>query len=367
MTDGRATLRRRASLLRWLGPTAPPTVVPPGIERREVTVRGRGGDVFPAWVYTFPGHAYGSVLVAPGLHFAGPRDPRFDRFCRILARSGLVVLAPFLPSYTALEVKPTAVRELEAAFDALLELPGRPSGPPGLFSISFGSMPALRLAGARGGELGSAVVFGGFASFRRTLRFALAGEPERERKNDPLNAPVVMLNLLPHVSPTVAPRDRELLVAAWLRYCAQTWGKEETKREEVYVPAAERVAAELPEPLRELFLVSCRARPGVEAVAEAALARSGDAFDWIDPLPHLGEVACPVILVHGREDDVIPFEESEALAEGLRARGATVTLHLTGMYGHTKKKSLGELAREAREGVREVGALLGILDALARL
>lgn len=357
------TLRRRASLLRWLGPTAAPTQVPPDVDRREITVRG--ATDFPAWVYRRGGQAHGSVLVSPGLHFAGPADPRFDRFCRILARSGLVVLAPFLPSYTALEVRTSAVTEVEAAFEALLSLPGRPPGPPGLFSISFGSMPALRLAGARGRELSRLVVFGGFSSFRRTLRFALAGDENHQ--NDPLNAPVVMLNLLPHVIPAVAPRDRELLTAAWHRYCRATWGREEAKRAEVYVAAAERVASELPEPLRELFLVSCRARPGVETIAEAALARSGDYFEWVDPLPHVSHVGCSAVLVHGRDDDVIPFEESIALRDGLRAIGADVSLHLTGMYGHTNSKSLLEMASAARQNAAEVSSLLGILDALARL
>lgn len=363
MSDARVTLRRRASLLRWLGPTAGPSDAPPGIDRREITVRG--ASHFPAWVYRCPGRAHGSVLVAPGLHFAGPSDPRFDRFCRILSRSGLVVLAPFLPSYTAFEVRPSAVTELEESFDALLSLPGRPQTAPGLFSISFGSMPALRLAGRRGREISRTVVFGGFESFRRTLRFALAGD--RDRLNDPLNSPVVMLNLLPHLSPPLAPQAREQVVAAFHRYCRATWGKQESKRPEVYGKAAEAIAAELPEALRELFLVSCRARPGVEPLAEAALARSGDAFGWVDPLPHLARVVCPVVLVHGREDDVIPFEESEALARGLSDRGVDVALHLTGIYGHTTSKSPLELLRGAREGAREAASLFGILDALARL
>ena len=84
-------------------------------------------------------------------------------------------------------------------------------------------------------------------------------------------------------------------------------------------------------------------------------------------MPHIERVACPTVLVHGRDDDVIPFEESQALARGLSARHADVTLHLTGMYGHTHTKSLGELVRGAGEGAREVGSLLGILDAIARL
>ena len=60
--------------------------------------------------------------------------------------AGFLVFAPFLPTYLALRVEDSVIEEVERAFEAVLNLPGRPPGAPGVFSISFGSMPALRLA-----------------------------------------------------------------------------------------------------------------------------------------------------------------------------------------------------------------------------
>lgn len=363
-------MRRHLSVLRWLGPSSDPSIAPPSIVRQELLFRGPAGPM-RAWVYRREGERpRGSVLVSPGLHYAGPADVRFDRFCRVLARSGALVMAPFLPTYLALDVTPSIVSELEHALDALLGHPDRPSRPPSLFSISFGSMPALRVASARAAELSALVVFGGFHSFERTLRFALLGDRalggDGVRKHDPLNAPVVVQNLLPHFAPRPAPGDEAQVRAAFRRYCERTWGRPEMKVERAFVKHAHAVAADLPPALRPLFLAATRVEEGIEPLALEALARGLPQLRWIDPVPHLTRLP-PTTLVHGRDDDVIPFEESEALHASLRARGLPARLHLTGMYGHTGKASLGDLAHRARGLPQEIGSLLSIVDALARL
>lgn len=355
------SLVRGARLLRWLGPWTDATLVPDRVVRREVEVRG-GARPFRAWVWRRDDRPpSGSLLLIPGLHFLGPADPRFDRFGRVLARSGLMVLAPFLPDFGRLVVGRDLAPDTERALDALLAQPDRPRGLPGVFSISFGSMPALRLAASRGDAIARLIVFGGFADFRRTIRFALAGDGSRA--NDPLNAPVVFINLVPHMD--VAPGDREVLCAAWRRQCERTWGKEENKRPEVFQAVARELASGLPAHVRELFLIGSRAAPGTEEIALAALARARDAFDWVDPRPHLGGIRCDVDLVHGRDDDVIPHEESAALLEAMpphvRARR-----HLTGLYGHTRVATPAALLREARAAGGEIASLVGILGAIAR-
>jgi pimeloyl-ACP methyl ester carboxylesterase len=299
----------------------------------------------------------------PGLHYAGPADPRFDRFSRVLAHAGYLVMAPFLPDYGEMMVRPSVVSDAEAAFDTLLADRERPSTKPGIFSISFGSMPALRLAARRSAELSRLVVFGGFSSFRSSLQFALVGQGER--KNDPLNAPVVILNLLPFVE-GVADGDRETLGSLLRDYCRASWGKEESKVPAMHRAIAERIAGQAPEHLRSLFLVATRAQPGVEEVADRALERAGDHFAWVDPRVHLDTVHCPVTLVHGREDDVIPFEESLALKASLAKTRAE--LLLTGLYGHTTGgEGLMRGLDRLGESAREVETMTRMLTAMARL
>src|SRR6185369_2078976 len=132
-----------AALLRWLGPWAG-DATPPGVTRTTRAPRG----LEKAYLYAPRGRApAGAYLVAPGLHFLGPDDPRLDRFCRALAASGLLVLAPFLPDFLRLELSPRTEDHLTAAFDALeREAAVHRIGRPAVFTISFGSMPGLALA-----------------------------------------------------------------------------------------------------------------------------------------------------------------------------------------------------------------------------
>ena len=76
------------TLARWLGPWADATRAP-AVITRDTEVAG-----LRVRIYGDGGTPY---LIAPGLHYAGPDDPRMDRFCRILAAAGHHVAAPFVP------------------------------------------------------------------------------------------------------------------------------------------------------------------------------------------------------------------------------------------------------------------------------
>lgn len=371
-----ASVRRLAG---WLGPWASATAIPTDVvcEEEVAPARRPGGADVEVLVFrprTRP--IEGAVLLVPGLHYEGPRDPRLDRFARILAHAGYLVYAPRLPSYLRLLVVPSVLDEVESALDALLAHPRRPRGrAPGMMSISFGSMPALRLAARRGGDLANVLIFGGFADFRRTLRFALRGEDGRD--NDPLNAPAVAINLLPFLGApqlgvteegateegVTAEEARALLHEAMLAYCRRTWGRPAMKRDRAYAPVAREVAETLPAALRPFFLQACRVEPGIEPILEDALSRAGAHFDWIDPRPSFGAIRRPVTLVHGVTDDVIPFEESRVLRDAL-APHTEVSLLLTGLYGHTHVDGVGHGPRELAE---ELVSMVKILRAMASL
>ena len=150
---------------------------------------------------------------------AGAGDYRFNA---ILAHSGQLVLCPFLPEFRRARVGATLVPDALAAFDALAAMPDAPHPRPGVFSISFGSYPALHVAAKR--DVGALTVFGGYATFDESVRFCLEGDADHP--HDPLNRPVVFINLLAFLPG--APPNRELLADAWLHYIRRTWGKSVT-------------------------------------------------------------------------------------------------------------------------------------------
>jgi len=386
--------RALAALVAWLGPWAPARA-PRGVTRatwllREGAPRGRrarqsgawrsagGGRLEPtrleAYVYEPEAAARGSArrepeqlvigtfVVAPGLHFDGPADPRFDRFCRVLARAGFRVVAPFLPSYLELLVTPEAPEDLEVCALATAQRWLGPGERLTLFSISFGSWPALEVA-ARQPELVDAVItFGGYADFHATVQFCadgvvhLPGGERALRPFDPLNPPALFVNLLPWLD---APAEaHEPLAEAWRELAYRTWGRMELKAPGRLAPFVESVAEGLPEEQRALFRVGCGASPGTATLVAEALARAGAAFDFASPREALRRLSCPVVVCHGRDDDVIPWTEAEALHAALAGRPSR--LFVTGLYDHT-----GSALPSPRAAVSEAATLLGLARVLA--
>jgi pimeloyl-ACP methyl ester carboxylesterase len=333
--------------------------VPGGVTRSEAELdRERG---VRAYVYDAGGEA-GVYLVAPGLHYAGPDDPRLDRFCRVLARVGFVVVAPFLPDFLALRVAPTATRDLTLALEHAIaiadarRLPG-----PAVFSVSFGSRPAIEICATElGARVTSLVLFGGFCDFEATVRFAVTGRAEHEGAIlavpfDPLNAPVVHLNLLPFLEEATEPAA---LTSALREMVVRTWGRPEMKVGEARASCARAIAEGLLEDDRPLFLTACGLEGDAEALLERGLAAAKGAFAWADPRPHLAGLRPPVVIVHGRDDDVIPFTEASKLAAALPP-GHPRAVILTGLYAHT-----GTTVPGPRTALREAAALIRVVRVL---
>ena len=307
-----------------------------------------------------------TFVIAPRLHYAGPDDPRLDRFCRVLASAGHLVIAPFVPGYLRLIPGRDAIADFGRVLD---EAPrwelrsGRTStrdvGKPVVFSISFGSLLALATAAVRGDDIARLVIFGGYADFHATMKFCLSGVTGSGRAcvRDPLNQPVVMMNLLPHLAERDA--DRAELAEGWRRYVERTWGRPELKEPALGSPRSQRSWPRAsPEHLRELFLIGIGARapapkgarlPRARQVRRSRQARSADLTSR--------SIRGRVDLVHGADDDVIPFEQTHALAAGLTH--ADVRTHITGLYGHTgsvpsdaARRSLREMATDASHPAR---------------
>lgn len=357
-------VRAALTLGRWLGPWAG-TRVPAGPSRTRAQLEGALGKG-SAYVYRPRGRARGAYLIAHGLHFAGPDDPRLDRFCRVLAQAGFVVVAPFLRDFLTLVIAERAWLDLASALDHTLQIVRAESlRPPTLLSISFGSLPAIRLAASdRGAPIGRLCLFGGFCDFAATVRYAITGRAARggERllvSHDPLNAPVVHLNLLPFYPRGV---DRERLARAWREMVVRTWGRPELKAGRAREPHALAIATEhrLDAELRHAFLVGCGLEPGGEDRLEQAFRAAGDAYAWADPRPHLARIKAPVAIIHGRDDDVIPFFEADKLRASLPP-GHPHELYLTGLYGHT-----GSALPRPGRALAEGATLVRVLRLLAR-
>ena len=339
------------SLLRWLGPWNDGRT-PRGV-RRETTDLGDGQRTFRYTPTTRPRGAY---VVVPGMHPDGPADPRLDRFCRLLAASGFLVDAPLLRHHLRLRLSPETPADLVRALTAFapaVDALGLP--PPALFSISFGSLPAIIAAAEHPSLVSGLALFGGFADFDAAIRYAVTGS-DGQATPDPLNRPALFLNFLPHLD---LGNDLGRVEWGWLTMVRRTWGRPELKLEGARDGIAHELAAHVPARHRELFLIGCGLAPGGEALLDRVLPLVATAH--ADPRPHLGRLTRPVLIAHGRDDDVIPVRQADELARALPA-GLPRRVCVTGLYGHTgsARPTPGAIAGELR-------TMLSLVRALDRL
>jgi pimeloyl-ACP methyl ester carboxylesterase len=337
------------------------------VERRELVCPASGAQgALRLCVYAPAAQVpEGTLLVAHGLHPAGPDDPRLDRFLRILAHAGFLVVAPALPDYLRLRCDTRVALDFAQAFDALRALPECPASLPGVLSISFGSYPALRLLAdsVRGQQLSGGVVFGGYGDPVRTLRYTLGERGADMPPPDPLSMPAVAINLVDELE--LAAPVTEPVVAAWLELARRTWGKPELKQPVAHAPIAHTLARNLTADQRTLFLRGCGLTTDAHGYWLAVLARSRR-LPGIDARPELHALRRPLYLMHGRDDDVIPSSELDTLAAAcppsfLGAR------FLTGLYSHTGSSSPAAQLRALPALAREAITLLRMLRALTHV
>ena len=363
--------RAKLQLIRWLQPGKSDSLRPEGVRKRSIRIQsddpGGSNNPFEAWVYSpRQGDPLGAYLIAPGLHFLGPRDPRLDRFLTVLASAGLVVLCPFLPSHISLRVRPTGPVDFKACFRAIRGLPEIPADmKPAVFTVSFGSILGLSLAadGTARDHLNGLIIFGGFANWLDAVRFSITGRDGGRvvSAQDPLNRPAVFLNYIDHLPR--APDDRDALDSAWRRYVMATWGRERFKHGGRWKAEVRRFGASLTDGDRAVFEVGCGLRPGGLELFEAAAARADWDMSFLDPLPLAPHIRCPVTLFHGADDDVIPASHMARLAEALSPH-TSVRAHLTGLYGHTGTQGLLAGLRQGPAMAREVATMLCMVQAL---
>ena len=192
------------------------------------------------------------------------------------------------------------------------------------------------------------------ADFRETMRFCLTGEVDGGRSATARSAEPAGRADEPAAPRSTCARS-PALIAGWRRYVERTWGRPEMKaraRVRRDRRASSRPASRSP-------FASCSSSASAPARAPRARLSRARAFDAraLDPSPYLPRVRGRVDLVHGADDDVIPFEQVARARQALDRADARV--HITGLYGHTgaSKPGMTTMATELSTMVRMLFAL----------
>ncbi len=300
-----------------------------------------------------------ALVAVPGVVPLANRDPRFTALAVTLARAGFAVLAPEMPGFRALRVRPHDAQEVADAFRHVAsraEL--APSGRAGLFAFSYAVGPAV--LAALDDDIGERVRFiaalGGYHDLSRAIRFFTTGWYEHEGAWH-----------------TLAPDDSGRMVLAFssLDYLGEP-GDEAVFAAMVALrlrqPAADltALAAGLSESGRAVYALATNTDPHRFAALFERLPPAMRAdLRALDLAAHdLAGLRARLWLVHGRNDNLIPWPESLALATAAPAGQARVFL-IDRVVGHVDFTVSSTLSRRFwTEDLPDLWRLWRVIDLL---
>ncbi len=250
-----------------------------------------------------------ALVAVPGAVPLGKDDPRLVAFATTLARAGFAVLAPEISGFRELRIRPADAQEIADAFAWISRRPElAPDGRAGMFAFSYSVGPAV-LAALQDDireQVRFVVGLGGYYDLPRAMLFFTTGWFEHEGRWQ-----------------TITPDDTGRMVLAYssLDYLAAAPDRAVFDR---------MVALRMRDPQADLAPLAARLSPGAQAVYALAVntdpARFAELFarlpramrediDRLDLARHdLAPLQARLILVHGRNDNLIPWTESLALA-----------------------------------------------------
>lgn len=289
--------------------------------RAEDVAMAISAGAVPARLYIPKGVAHPpGIVVVHGIHHLGIEDPRFVNFARALAGGGFAVLTPVVSALADYHVDAESIPTIGESAAWLEQRLG--TGPVSVITLSFsGGLALLAACDARYAPHWRAlVVFGGYDDLARVSRFLATNEevlPDGRKveftAHDYGASVFVYAHLAQFFSSADIPAAHEAL-RQWL------WERPEEAK-----PWLDKLSPD------GRAVVDCLMARRVQDLRPKVLETiHADEADLAALSPHgrLANLHVPVFIVHGSEDNVIPYPESLWLAKDVPAaelRGFLIT------------------------------------------
>ena len=322
----------------------------PVVERlRYATSQGEvEGDLYrPPGAGPHPG-----MVVCLGVVPFGVEHPQVPRLGEALARSGFAALLYWSPAMRDFRLDPQDIDDIASAYDALLAQPYVDDARSGLLGTCVGGAFALMAASSERirDRVGFILAYAPYASMWTLLRDIASASRRRDGRTEAWPVDPLTRKVYVHSVTTMLEPDE----AASLR-----------------VACAERVVEPDVHGLSEAggVLLPLLGAPDRDQ-AEVALQQLPEALrarlTALSPVTYLGAVRAPlIVLLHDRDDPVIPVSEARGLRDAfvgsgrLRYTEFSVFQHLDPTRGHPSPPAL------ARELVRFACAIFPVFCAAA--
>lgn len=274
-----------------------------------------GGGLNPADLYLPAEEPRAGLLLVPGVARGGKDDPRLINFAHTLARLGFAVLVPHLESLKDLSVRPWHAQIVAESFLALHANPQwAPEGRAGIGGLSFAMGPGVLAAVTPGIAEYVRFVFciGGYFDLWAQARFVTTGMYReylgqgaygswQHMPPDHYGRWVLAASLAPHIQ---EPASR-----------AAVQGMIDRRQPDAEAPIDDLQAqVQDPDAQALLNLIHNTDAARFDALVEALpKAMANDLHELNVARRDLSTLRARLILVHGYEDNLIPYVQSQAL------------------------------------------------------
>jgi len=266
------------------------------------------------------------IVLSHGVAARGRRDPRLVNFADALARAGYVALVPEFTNMKEFRVRPSDIDEILASFEYLWRSPHVRGGRIGLFGFSYaGGLAALCAADPQiSDRLRFCFLLGAHCDLTSVVRYATTGmfrvdgewvylEPRATGKWAFLRNSIDLIE---------DEGDRELLALI----AQKKFDDEKSDVSELVLGLGDEG--------RGAYDLMVNADPELTSALISAMSeRVRDYFAELSPNGQLENVRAHMILVHGRDDHLIPYTETLALAEQVPPE-ASVNLQVIESFVH---------------------------------
>lgn len=263
-----------------------------------------------------------AIIFIPGLTELGIEHPRFKNLAKGLASLGYLVLTPDITSFKRFRLDPKAIEEIRLWYDYLK----RDSAPRalrvGIAGTSVAGTLALMVAAhpAIRDEIAFVVSVGGYSDLLRLNQYWFSETAVQEKHG---RYPVyyygrwiIMLSALEALE---LSRDRERM--------------EQALRQLIITGTPPKQPPELSPEANRWYRAAVATRWEDKELLEIVQSQVASHVQDFSPEEELEQVRCPVFLVHGSHDELIPSSETVQLQKQLTA--AEVHVLITPLLTHT--------------------------------
>jgi pimeloyl-ACP methyl ester carboxylesterase len=270
----------------------------------------------------------GLIISLTGFSMHGYQDKRIALVNNTFAKLGYRVITPKINTIDDLLIHPSGIDEVKEVINQITgdSFLNPNKFLPAVFAPSFtAGIAALAIAEMPVNSVSSFCLIGGFCDFESTIQFALTNE----KNADDYGMHILMKNFLKYEV------GNNSALEALIHTALEDNG---LKRKEPLLPS---LIAQTDETTVELYN---KIRYNTEYRSEVimrAWTKIPDFAIWKDRLDlskHAHKITCPVTIIHGKDDNVIPSSESILLYSLLKDKNPNIHLEVSNLLDHGDMK-----------------------------